>query len=438
MSQCSHRYAKVNNRYMENFDPTQPESFLMYFDVNGLYAYAMSQTLPVGDFKWIEPSENWIRHILEAPEDGMYGYMLEIDIFYPKHLHDLHNDYPFLCEKMKINNSNHEKLVLNLYDKSHYILHYLTLQLAVKNGLQLKKVHRILRFKQSKWLKPFIDFNTDQRKNAKNDFDVKLYKYFSNSVYGKSIENVKKRRDVKLINKWDGRYGAKIYIAKPNFKKLVIFNENLVAIELSKSEIKLNKPVAVGVCVLEISKIKMYDFHYNFMLKNYSHQNCRIHYTDTDSFVYRLIGNNIYDLIKKHPEQFDTSNYAIDNPYGIEQKNKQVHGLMKDENKGLIMNEFVGLRAKMYCYKVITGRVEKRAKGVKRAVLRKKLSFQQYYDCILQGCSVTDTQATIKSVKHKLYSISQQKRMLDPFDDKRLILQDKIDTRAWGHYKNEQ
>lgn len=406
----------------------------MYFDVNSLYAYAMSQSLPIGNYEWVVVSTRMVNEILNTSKDSSVGYMLEVDINYPSKLHNLHNDYPFLCEKMKVGTSKVDKLILNLDDKKNYILHYLTLQMAIAQGLELKKVHKILKFKQSKWLKSFIDFNTEKRKNAKNDFEKKLYKLFSNSIYGKTIENVRKHRNVKLHSKWEGRYGAKVNIAKPNFKRAIIFNENLVAVESYKDEIKLNKPIGIGVCILELSKLKMYDFHYNFMLKNYSPEQCKITYTDTDSFIYHLNGRNIYDVIRENPDHFDTSDYPQNNVFGIQQHNKKVYGVMKDEANGNILTKFVGLRSKMYCYQIQNGRVSKRAKGVKRNILKSKISLQDYIDCLFNEQCVVHNQSTIKSSKHTLFSVCSKKKMLDPFDDKRYISNNKIDTMAWGHY----
>lgn len=372
----------------------------MYFDVNSLYGYAMSQSLPIGNYKWVDVTNEVINEILNVKEDGNTGYMLEVDMHYPKKLHVLHNDYPFLCEKMKIGNSNTSKLILNLNDKTNYVLHYLTLQAAIRQGLELKKVHKILQFSQSKWLKPFIDFNTEKRTNANNDFEKKLFKLSTNSTFGKTIENVKKYRNIKLLDQWEGRYGVKVNIAKPNFKKATIFNENLVAIELFKDEIKMNKPIAIGACILELSKLKMYDFHYNFMLKQYNHEQCRITYTDTDSFIYYLHGRNIYDVMKDNPNLFDTSDYQPQNAYGIEQNNKKVYGVMKDEAHGKTITKFIGLRAKMYGYEIQNGGVSKRAKGVKKTILKNKISMQDYVNCLFDEKCVSHSQSTIKSSKH--------------------------------------
>lgn len=217
----------------------------------------------------------------------------------------------------------------------------------------------------------------------------------SNAVFGKNLENVRKRVNIKLYNRWEGRYGAKVNIAKPNFKKIIVFNDNLVAIEQYKHEIKITRPVIVGICILEQSKLFMYNFHYNIMLSNYDYQDCRIAYTDTDSFIYYLKGEDPYKMIKENSNLFDTSGYSPDNVHKISQRNKQVCGLMKNENKGMIMTEFVGLRAKMYSYMVdhpINNEiVEKRAEGVKSCILKNKITFDDYKNCLFNmktECSI--------------------------------------------------
>lgn len=176
ISQCSKRYCKANNKYMNNFDSNQPSSYLMYFDVNNLYGWAMSQALPISNFVWIETQKYSCSEIekliLNTPEDSEIGYMLEVDLKYPSYLHDLHNDYPFCCEHMQIGTSHHQqKLILSLNDKFDYVLHYRTLKLALANGLRLMEVHRLLKFKQSRWLEKYIILNTHQRAKSKNDFE---------------------------------------------------------------------------------------------------------------------------------------------------------------------------------------------------------------------------------------------------------------------------
>lgn len=307
----------------------------------------MMQHLPRSNFEWVAKS---LQEVLDTPDDASHGYLIEVDLEYPPQLHDQHNDYPMCPEHMipPTSESNDKKLTINLYDKSKYVLHYRTLKFVLANGKRLKKLHRILMFRQSDWLKPYILLNTTERTNAKNEFEKNFFKLMSNAIYGKTLENVRDHVDIKLSTTWSGRYGAKNLICKPNFKKRVIFNENLVAVEMNRTNIFIAKPIIVGVSVLEISKICMYEFHYNFMMKHFNYEKCKMIYTDTDSFIYNIQCEDFYAFLKENSERFDTSDYPLDNKYKIEKLNKKIPGLMKDECNGQCMSEFVGLRSKMY------------------------------------------------------------------------------------------
>lgn len=442
ISQCSNRYCEANNKYMQNdFNPNKPSNYLIYFDVNNLYGWAMTQSLPLSNFSWykkdeLENIEKMTALVMNTPDDAEFGYMLEVDLEYPQKLHDLHNDYPFCCEHLQTsNNSKVKKLVLTLYDKSNYIIHYRMLKLVLKNGLVLKKVHQILQFKQSKWLKEYIMLNTNERKKSTNDFEKDLYKATNNAIFGKSMENVRDRVDIKLITKWDGRYGLKALTAKPNFKRNVIFNENLVACELKRLNIDMIRPVIVGTTILEVSKVLMYSFHYDFMLKNFNVDDCRIQYTDTDSFIYEIKKKDIYEFMKTNCEKFDTSAFAIPNPFNIVQQNKKVVGVMKDENSGKIVKEFIGLRSKMYAIRMHSKLVTKRAKGIRKNILNNRISFKDFKKCITRNSIIKRRQCTIRSFLHNVYTVSNIKKALDPFDDKRFIIPNSHETLAWGHYK---
>ena len=257
------------------------------------------------------------------------------------------------------------------------------------------------------------------------------------------MENVRKRVDIKLITQWDGRYGMQEMIAKPNFKRSVIFNQNLVACELSRLNIIMNKPMIVGCSILELSKTLMYKFHYDFMLKHFNSDNCTILYTDTDSFMYEIVDSDIYAFIRDHPDKFDTSEFDPKNPYNIVQYNKKVIGVMKDENNGKLVEEYVGIRSKLYTYKMHKKRgqkekerkIIKKAKGVKTNILNKKISFNDYKRCIDKLCVLKREQTTIKSHLHNVYTMKNEKKALDPFDDKRRIIPGSYKTLALGHYK---
>ena len=191
-----HRYAKAKNKYMQNYNNNEESSYIQYLDANNIYGWAMSKKFPVNGFKWLDTSEtsnktneDFIKNYDEK------GYILEVDVKYPKRLHDLHSDLPFLSELMEVNKC--KKLVCNLFDKKKYVAQINTLKQALNHGLKLKKIHRVIEFNQEAW---YIDMNTELRKLAKNDFEKDLFKLMNNSVFGKTMENIRKHRDIKLVN----------------------------------------------------------------------------------------------------------------------------------------------------------------------------------------------------------------------------------------------
>ncbi|XP_036140462.1 uncharacterized protein LOC118644854 [Monomorium pharaonis] len=431
LSQCSGRYAQANNKYMQTYDPSKPSSYLMYFDVNNLYGWAMCQPLPYGEFQWIEVSNFDINAIAA---DSPTGYILEVDLEYPRDLHDEHADLSFCPTRDKPPGKRECKLLATMYDKERYVIHYRNLQQCMRHGLRIAKIHRILQFTQSPWLCKYIELNTRFRTLAKNDFEKNLYKLMNNAVFGKTMENVRNHVDVKLLTKWVGRYGAETMIAKPNFHSRSVFAENLIAVELRKLEVKLYKPIYVGMCILDISKTCLYEFHHEYMLPLYRDK-CRVMYTDTDSLIYLVECEDIYETMKRDIARFDTSDYPVDNAYGMPLENKKVPGLMKDENNGVIMTEFVGLRAKMYALKVDGKKDTKKAKGVKNNVVTRTITFDDYTQCLRDEIEMTRSQSCIRSKLHKVYTVSETKIALSPYDDKRYLIPDSVETLPWGHYR---
>lgn len=417
---------------MQNFNKAEKSTYLMYLDANNLYGYSMQMHLPVSDFEWCE-EEFTEERIKDLADDASIGYIFEVDLEYPDSLHDLHKDYPFCAENTFVPGTNVRKLLLTLCDKKNYVIHYKMLKLALENGLVLKKIHRILQFKQAPWLKAYIDLNTRLRTQATNEFEKNFFKLMINAVFGKTMENLRLRVDIRLSSLWEGRYGANRLIAMPHFKRCKIFNENFVAIEMRKTHIEMRKPIVVGMAILDMSKVVMYDFFYNQLKPQYGAK-VTLGYTDTDSFILEVATEDFYADMKKNITLYDTSNYKEDNVFGMPLRGKKVPGLFKDEQNGHIVSEFVGLRSKMYAIRTVADKTIKRAKGVKKCVLSKKLRFQDYVACVKTNCVVVEVQSSIRSKNHMVYTIKQRKVALSGKDDKRHILPNKIDTLPWGHY----
>ncbi|XP_070169654.1 uncharacterized protein [Polyergus mexicanus] len=223
-------------------------------------------------------------------------------------------------------------------------------------------------------------------------------------------------------------------IAKLNFHSRSVFSENLIAVELRKFEIKFNKPIYVGMCILDISKTCLYEFHHEYMVPLYR-EKCKIMYTDTDSLIYHIECQDVYKNMKRDIAKFDTSDYPVNNAYGIPLENKKVPGLMKDENNGAIMTEFVGLRAKMYALRVDNKKDTKKVKGVKSNVVARTITFDDYTRCLRDEIEMTRRQSCIRSKLHKVYTISETKIARSPYNDKRYIVPDSTDTLPWGHFR---
>ena len=266
ITQAVRKYASANNKYMgDRFDPKSESSYFQYLDPNNLYGWAMSQPLPAGGFKWVDVNPNEISELATRTDKG---YLLEVDVSYPKELHNPHNDLPFMCERMEINGV--EKLVPNLRDKKNYVIHIQALNQVLQHGLRLDRIHRAIEFDQSPWLQTYIDFNTQLRTAATNDFEKDFFKLMNNSVFGKTMENIKKHRNMKLVTTEEKYLRTTM---KPNFKSGVLFGENLMGCEMGKIKVVMNKPVYLGQVILDLSKIVMYEFHYDYMVPKYGLEN---------------------------------------------------------------------------------------------------------------------------------------------------------------------
>ena len=434
ISMISNRYGEANNKYMGNrFNKNKLSKYLMYLDANNLYGSAMSEKLPIHSFKWLSSGEteklfnNQVVQIWEKTP-----CILEVDLEYPEDLHDLHNDYPFCPERVECKNGV-EKLIPNLRNKTKYVIHYKNLIQCLKAGLKLKKIHRGIKFIESAWLKPYIDKNTNLRTQAKNNFEKDFFKLMNNSVFGKTMENIRNRVNVKLVNTEEK---FKKLSAKPNYKGRKIFSENLISVHMKKTSLTMNKPVYLGMCILDLSKTIMYDFHYNYIKPKYGAK-AKLLFTDTDSLMYEIETEDFYkDISKDVKDRFDTSDYPENHPSGIPTGiNKKVLGMFKDEAAGKRIKEFVGLRAKLYSFIMEDGKENKRCKGVKKQVVESSITHEDYKTCLRTGKEQLRKQNILRSYEHEVYTEEVNKIALSALDDKRYILGDGIHTLAWGHHK---
>ena len=421
------RYAKANNPYANDFDPEKENIYIQYLDANNLYGWAMSQPLPVDEFKWMNELElqNWNR-LCEGK-----GCILEVDLEYPKELHDNHNEYPLAPEQLRVNKVN--KLIPNLNNKGKYVVHHRSLKQYLDLGLKLIKIHRGVKFNERAWLKDYIQLNTDLRTKGTTEFEKDFFKLMNNSVFGKTMENIRNRIDVRLVT--EEKQLEKL-VKKPNFDRINIFTEDLVAVHMKKTTIKLHKPIYLGMSILDLSKTLMYGFHYDYIKPKYGN-NASLLFTDTDSLCYEIKTKDFYkDISDDVTEWFDTSNYEKNHPSGIPTgMNKKVIGMMKDEAGGKQITVFVGLRSKLYAYKMDCGKEEKKCKGVKKGVVKKEITLDDYKSCLFTKEDQERTMNAIRSRKHNIHTESITKIALSANDDKRIILEDGINTLALGHYK---
>ena len=271
-----------------------------------------------------------------------------------------------------------------------------------------------------------------KRKNADNKFDNKLYKNAMNAVFGKTMENIRERVNVKLVT---NNHQTLKYVAKPSFKTLTKFSDHLIAIQMHKIKLCLNRPIYTGFSVLDLSKLCMQKFHYDHIKKKYKDEKSQLLFTDTDSLCYKIETEDIYKDMRDAGFLYDFSNYPKDHPnFNIDYK-KRV-GKMKDETEGNPVREFVGVRPKVYSMVCENANARKFAnKGIRR---NQSVSHEKYKYCVLQSRVPPPIRfKQIDSKLHVLRTISKTKEVLNPFANKRYLLMDGVTSKAYGHYSIE-
>lgn len=448
----STRYMKANNKYLnENYDAEKLTKTVLYLDKNSLYGSVMlNNKLPTGDFVWqSQEILKDINYFINFPSEAKYSFFLECSFIYDKKLHNLHKELPFLAESLTPPGSNQKKLILNLYDKNKYILHLEHLKLCVKHGLVLTKIHRALKFKQSNWLHDYISFNLEKRRNATNAFDKMYFKLQINSVFGKTLQRNEDMLDVKFITDWydssvnknKKKNTAQALISSPRFHSISIFNENLVAIQMEPKKIILNRPKFVGSTICELSKVQMYKFFYEVIMKHYenSPEDVKLCLTDTDSFVISI--ENDKDVYKNFiapnaVKHFDTSAFNPNVFPFMPLVNKDVPGMMKIEYQDNFIKEIIALRPKLYSFIMIDLKEYCKAKGVNFSAIS-NIKYSDYMKCYEEKQDKILTLYQILSKLHVVVTKAVNKIALNEGDDKRYYLSSSL-SLPYGHYKIKQ
>ena len=339
-----------------------------------------------------------------------------------------------------------------MQNKKEYVVHINTLKQALEHGLKLVNVHNVIEFEQEDWLKSYINLNTELRMKANNDFEKDFFKLMNNSVFGKTMENVRKYRDIKLV-KTDKKRNK--LVSEPNFHTMKLIDEKLAIIEMKKIKVKINKPIYLGMIILDLSKISMFNFWYDYIKVKYA-ENASLCYTDTDSLIVKFKTEDFYkdisedvnkrfdtsnffktedfykDISEDVNKSFDTSNFVHNRPLPIG-VNKKVLGVMKDELGGGIIKEFVALRPKAYSYETEDGIELRKAKGMKKCVIDKMLGFEDYKNCLFNNGKVLRSQQRLRSEDHNVYPENINKIALSCDDDKRFVAKDRIESYPYGY-----
>ena len=373
---------------------------------------------------------------LNLPIEKMPPCFIKIDLTYPINLHDKFSELVPAPDNIIPKGSKVKKLAPNLYSKKGYVCHIRNLRLYKKLGVKITKIRRGLKFEEKPWLKSYIDLNTNLQAKATNEADKDMYKLLNNAVFGKTCENLLNRTEYKLVS---SREEALKLIAKPTFKDYTEYNKKLAGIHLDPYSVTSNKPSYVGVAILDLSKVLMYDFHYNNVKTRYGGR-AKID-TDTDSLFYSIETKDWYEDIREDiPMFYDTSDYPEDHPANLPKMNKKVIGKFKDELKGETVDEFCGTCAKSYAF-TVCGEEEqsekKKCKGIKKSVAKKKLTIEDYKNCVLGQNGKTVKQTQFRSYEHEIFTEQITKVALSPYDDKRVILEDGIRTLPIGHWRTK-
>ena len=444
VSFVNERHVRIKNYLQGNDVENKVQDQLLYIDANNLYSVAQSLPMPHSGYTWCnEKEKNQLYSCLPSiPIDNDIGFILEVDLKYPQSLHEKHSSLPLLPEHVTFSFDDlsfytqqslialrgesiaHKysatKLVTNVKDKFKYVTHYRNLQTYLQAGIELIKIHRVIKFRQKRYIKPYIDKCTKKRQETKSHFKKMIFKLFTNSVYGKFIQNNRTHFEVKICTKYSNFHK---HYNSLTYKGHRILSENVVAVYKNKAKVKLDKLYATGFSILELSKNHMYNSWYNFIQPALGENNVSIVLSDTDSFIIHVQNMTRNDVLDQLSECMDFSNYPKSHPR-FSLKHKSIPGYFKDENSSNYMVEVIGLKSKCYITKVKQrgGKTKEQVvcKGITKPA-RSKLSMATFRNVIKDYKNIKVDILCIRSKKHELYTQRISKIALSTTDDKRYL-----------------
>jgi hypothetical protein len=438
----------INTRHFRADNPAEEE--IVYIDANNLYGVAQMCLLPYDNIRWV-PEDRFNRFDwLTIDTESNQGYILEVDLDYPEHLHDLHSNFPLAPETVEVSYSDlspysqdvyfelnscrtyrDRKLLSSLNGKKNYITHFKNLKLYLQLGMQLKRVHRVLCFRQKALFAPFIEKCTQARQQSKTKFEQDQFKKLANSVYGKTIQNVRNYSKSLFVRDIDGflKYTSDIF-----FKSYYIIDENLVQINMIVNRIIHDRPTYIGFTILELSKHHMFNFFYNVLLRNCP-STIDLGMTDTDSFLFKVDKPAHF---RKHVQKYmDYSNYPVSHKF-FNTSNKAIPGFFKDELAGkYTCSEFIGLKSKCYAMDLVDISTKKHTekktcKGLGRLAIQNRLKFKHYKDSLQHGIPKRFDFQTIRSKRQHISTIRMNKKIITHFDSKRWLYSCGIHSDPYG------
>lgn len=396
----------------------------------------MSFCLPLSGFRWMTEHEISNFSVARDVKDRAGpGYILEVTLEYPKELHLKHNSFPLAPEQLNITSDDLSpyasdclaqlkgdkkysatKLSASFRDRKNYVLHGMNLKLYLKHGLKLIKIHKGITFHQEKFLEPYISMCTKKRAESKTKSQSNLFKYLSNSLYGKMIEGTGSRTDCKFNT---SKERAMTNFANPLYKSTVVCGEDLSISFHHKREVFMKQSWAVGFSILELSKYVMQKLMYEVIKPRFNDQ-VMVLMTDTDSWLFRAPAKNPDEIFEKISDVMDFSNYD-ESHHLFDGSRKNMLGFLKNEVPKTSIKKFVGLRSKTYAFLTEKEKMESRAKGVKKSY-KKKIPFSAFKKCLDNVCKVKTRQVGIMSKNHQNMLIENEKVAFSSFDDKRYLL----------------